>query len=161
VRTVTVCSCAGGAIQSAAAARGQGQVDGSDGNAAAPEAHIGKRTLTKKPPQQTNPEDLKWTVRHWAARIGVTIAQIHLRPMKRKWASISTAGRLTLDTDLLPLPAELAEFVVVHELVHLLAPNHGKVFNSFMDAYLPDWQERERRLAQCAVRQGRKRLCSG
>ncbi len=118
-------------------------------------------TLTKKPSKQTNPDDLKWTVRHWAARIGVNILQIHLRPMKSKWASISTAGSLTLDTDLLPLPAELAEFVVVHELVHLLAPNHGKVFKSFMDAYLPDWQERERRLAQCSVRQGRKRLCSG
>jgi predicted metal-dependent hydrolase len=81
--------------------------------------------------------------------------------MKSKWASISTAGRLTLDTDLLSLPPELAESVVVHELVHLLAPNHGKVFKSFMDAYLPDWQERERRLADGPVRQGRKRRGNG
>jgi hypothetical protein len=34
----------------------------------------------------------------------------------------------------------------VHELVHLLAPNHGRVFKSFLHAYLPDWQARERRL---------------
>jgi hypothetical protein len=34
----------------------------------------------------------------------------------------------------------------VHELVHLLAPNHGKVFKSFMSAYLPDWEEREKLL---------------
>jgi predicted metal-dependent hydrolase len=34
----------------------------------------------------------------------------------------------------------------VHELVHLLAPNHGKVFKSFMHAYLPDWEMREKQL---------------
>ena len=44
-----------------------------------------------------------------------------------------------IDTD---LPKTLCEFVIVHELVHLLAPNHGKVFKSFMSAYLPDWEER-------------------
>jgi len=48
--------------------------------------------------------------------------------MRTKWASLSTAGRLTLATDLLCLPRELVEFVIVHELVHFLAPNHGKVF---------------------------------
>jgi hypothetical protein len=40
----------------------------------------------------------------------------------------------------------LAEFVIVHELVHLLVPNHGKVFKCFMYAYLPDWEEREQQL---------------
>jgi hypothetical protein len=40
----------------------------------------------------------------------------------------------------------LAEFVIVHELVHLLVPNHGKVFKSFMYAYLPDWEKREQQL---------------
>jgi predicted metal-dependent hydrolase len=38
--------------------------------------------------------------------------------------------------------------VIVHELVHLLAPNHGKVFKSFLYAYLPDWEERERQLRE-------------
>ncbi len=59
---------------------------------------------------------------------------------------MSTTGRLTLNTDVLTLPQELAEFVIVHELVHLLVPNHGKVFKSFMYAYLPDWEEREQQL---------------
>jgi predicted metal-dependent hydrolase len=39
----------------------------------------------------------------------------------------------------------------VHELVHLLAPNHGKVFKSFMLAYLPDWEKREERLKDFAA----------
>jgi predicted metal-dependent hydrolase len=66
--------------------------------------------------------------------------------MSRKWASISTSGRLTLNSELLEIPKLLGEFVIVHEVVHIIAPNHGKVFKSFMFAYLPDWQERERRL---------------
>jgi predicted metal-dependent hydrolase len=91
-------------------------------------------------------EDLRWAVRSWATRIGVKPARIQVRPMRTKWASISTSGCMTLDTDLLTLPKELGEFVIVHELVHLLVPNHGKVFKSFMYAYLPDWETREKQL---------------
>jgi predicted metal-dependent hydrolase len=95
-------------------------------------------------------EELRWAVRHWATRIGVKTPQIHLREMRRKWASVSSVGRLTLNTELIELPKDLGEFVIVHELVHLLTPNHGKVFKSFMHAYLPDWQEREQRLRKFA-----------
>mgnify|MGYP001454346222 CR=1 FL=1 len=91
-------------------------------------------------------EDLRWAVRQWAARIGVRVTRIQVRSMCSKWASMSTAGNLTLNRDLLALPRDLGEYVIVHELVHLLAPNHGKVFKSFMLAYLPDWEEREGRL---------------
>jgi len=91
-------------------------------------------------------DDLRWAVRHWSTRMSVKVVQIHLRPMVKKWASISTAGRLTLNTELLGLPKELGEFVIVHELTHLLAPKHGKLFKSFMYAYLPDWEYRERQL---------------
>ena len=98
-------------------------------------------------------DDLKWSVRHWAARIGVPVPRIYLRAMSSKWASISTAGRLTLNTELLDLPSDLGEFVIVHELIHLLVPNHGIVFKSFMDAYLPDWPEREQALRHAATRE--------
>lgn len=91
-------------------------------------------------------DDLRWAVRNWATRIGVKPARIQIRPMRTKWASISTTGRMTLDAGLLTLPKELGEFVIVHELVHLLVPNHGKVFKSFMHAYLPDWELREKQL---------------
>ena len=93
-----------------------------------------------------HPADLKDAVWYWADRIGVKVREIHLRQMQRKWASISMKGRLTLNTDLLSLPETLREFVIVHELVHLLVPNHGKLFKSYMSAYLPDWQERQDRL---------------
>jgi predicted metal-dependent hydrolase len=83
--------------------------------------------------------------------MGVKAPLVHLREMRQKWASISV-GRLTLNTELIGLPKELGEFVIVHELVHRLAPNHGKVFKSFMHAYLPDWEAREKRLKEAARR---------
>lgn len=120
----------------------------------------GRRAGTKPSAESTTPppsqpegnerwqdaDELRWAARHWATRIGVKTPRIQLREMSKKWASISTAGRLTLNTDLLDVPKPLGEFVIVHELVHLLAPNHGRVFTSFMHAYLPDWQARERAL---------------
>ncbi len=98
-----------------------------------------------------NADELRWAARHWATRIGVRTPQIHLRLMTTKWASISTAGRLTLNTELLDLPKRLGEFVVVHELIHLLAPNHGKVFKSFLHAYLPDWEQLDTDLRATAL----------
>jgi predicted metal-dependent hydrolase len=105
-----------------------------------------------RPPEQAaverwhDADELRWAARHWATRIGVKVPRIQLRPMHSKWASISTAGRLTLNTDLLGVPKPLGEFVIVHELVHLLAPNHGRVFKSFLHAYLPDWKAHEQQL---------------
>lgn len=97
-------------------------------------------------------EDLRWAARHWATRIGVQLRQVSVRPMTTKWASMSTAGRLTISSELVIMPKHLGEFVIVHELVHLLAPSHGKVFTSFMAAYMPDWEERERQLQAPSAR---------
>jgi hypothetical protein len=126
------------------------------------------RTQAPDPPTQEqtrwhDAEELRWAARYWAVRIGVKTPQIHFRQMTTKWASISTSGRLTLNTDLLALPKPLGEFVIIHELVHLLAPNHGRVFKSFMYAYLPDWEEREQQLrhrGSQAERRGRGKALS-
>ena len=72
---------------------------------------------------------------------------MQVRRMRRKWASCSSQGTLTLSDDLLRLPRDLVEYVVCHELVHLRVPEHGKGWQALMGAYLPDWRERERRLA--------------
>ena len=114
-----------------------------------------KRTTDteEKEIQQTtwhDADDLRWAARHWATRIGVKPARVQIRAMQTKWASISTTGSMTLDVGLLTLPKELGELVIVHELVHLLVPNHGRVFKSFMHAYLPDWETREKQLQMYA-----------
>ncbi len=95
-------------------------------------------------------------IRHQATTIGVPIPSIHFRAMRTKRASMSTRGRMTVDTGLLRVPRELGEFVIVHELVHLLSPNHGRVFKSFMHAYMPDWEVKESRLRSYAARTFKK-----
>jgi len=83
----------------------------------------------------------------WSERIGVAVGRVQVRTMRRKWASCSTQGTLTLSADLLRLPRDLVEYVVCHELVHLWVPEHGKGWQALMGAYLPGWRVRERRLA--------------
>ncbi len=78
--------------------------------------------------------------RTWARRIGVEqhLREIHLRPMKRKWASLSSRGRLTLNCDLLRQPAAFRREVLVHELVHLKLGHglHNGLFRALVRAYL-------------------------
>jgi len=83
-------------------------------------------------------EVLAAEVRCWGRRIGVAnrIREIHLRPMRRKWASCSSRGRVTLDPELLCRPAEFRARVIVHELLHLKIPNHGPLFRNLLNAYL-------------------------
>jgi predicted metal-dependent hydrolase len=95
-------------------------------------------------------EEMRWAVRHWATRIGVKAPQIRFQALKTQWATIA-GGRMTLHPELLALPKDLGEFVIVHELLHQLVPNHGKVFKLFLDAYLPGWEEKERQLQAYTV----------
>ena len=60
--------------------------------------------------------------------------------MTRKWASCSTSGLITFSVDLLDEPREFGEVVIVYELLHLVAPNHGPLFQSLLGAYLPGWR---------------------
>ena len=83
-------------------------------------------------------EDFKAEVRAWSERIGVEPAEVHVRPMKQKWASCSSRGRLTFDADLLSQPAPFRAEVIVHELVHLKVPNHGALFHALVRSHLRD-----------------------
>jgi hypothetical protein len=82
------------------------------------------------------PEEFKKDVLMLAKEVGVNPREIHIQTMKRKWASCSSRGRLTFDKSLLNEPEEVRFKVILHELLHLKYPNHGKMFNSLLDAYL-------------------------
>ena len=82
-------------------------------------------------------------VRDWAARMEVRVRAVTIRKMRRKWASCSTAGRLTFDESLLSKSRDLQDYVIVHELLHLSVPNHGKLWKSLMRAHLGDYERYE------------------
>ena len=96
-----------------------------------------RKATSWKPLERDISKDLlKSEVQAWAKRIKVEPKEVHIRTMKRKWGSCSTAGRLTLNAELLSQPAEFRRRVIVEELVHLKVPNHGKLFRSLLRAYL-------------------------
>jgi len=85
----------------------------------------------------------KAEVAAWARRIGVEPKEVRLQPMKRKWASCSRQGRLTFDPALLRQPAPFRAKAIVHELLHLKVPHHGKLFQALCQALLAPEEGRE------------------
>jgi len=90
--------------------------------------------------------ELKSRVMEWAAKLEVKVRGLYVRPMRNKWASCSTAGTLSLNDELLDMARDLGDYVIVHELLHLRVPNHGKLWKSLMRVYLGDYERLERRL---------------
>ena len=85
-------------------------------------------------------EQFKAEIARWAAAMKVKPVQIRVQRMTKKWASCSSKGRVCFSADLLQEPRTFQEFVIVHELLHLQVPNHGKLFKSLMNAYVPGWE---------------------
>jgi predicted metal-dependent hydrolase len=81
-------------------------------------------------------EEFKEDVLAWAKEVGVSPKEVHVRKMTRKLASCSSRGRLTFDVSLLEEKRENRLKAILHELLHLKFPNHGKMFNSLLNAYL-------------------------
>jgi predicted metal-dependent hydrolase len=72
----------------------------------------------------------------WSDRVDVDPREIHIAPMKRKWASCSARGRLTFDAGLLAQPAYIRDEVIVHELLHMKLPNHGRLFKALLRIHI-------------------------
>ena len=85
-------------------------------------------------------------VAQWAPRVGVAPPPVTVKDMRSRWGSCSAKGRISLHWGLVLQPLDLADYVVVHELVHLRELNHGPAFWSGVGAVLPDYRERRKRL---------------
>jgi len=79
----------------------------------------------------------------WQDRAGVEVVDWGVKKMKTKWGSCNTqVRRIWLNLELAKKPPECLEYILVHELVHLLERNHNDRFRAHMDRLLPDWRER-------------------
>ena len=96
--------------------------------------------MKSKLPTPATAAAFKSQVKVWAERIRVRPRQLRLQRMRRKWASCSTRGTVSFSTEVLSQPAAFREYVIVHELLHLKVPNHGKLFRTLLRAYLPNYE---------------------
>jgi predicted metal-dependent hydrolase len=79
----------------------------------------------------------------WAVRMKVKPRVIRVQEMRRKWGSCSSAGTVTFALDLVGEKPGFQDFVIVHELLHLRVPKHGRLFRALMTAYVPGWQRQD------------------
>lgn len=88
-------------------------------------------------------------IAHWEQVLGVKVQSWHLRDMKTRWGSCTpSTGRIRFALMLAQVPLPCIEYVVLHELVHLLEPSHNQRFHALMTQYMPDWRARRRQMRQ-------------
>lgn len=80
-------------------------------------------------------------IQKWEKKIGVQSNEFGIKKMKTKWGTCNTeAKRIWLNLELAKKPVECLEYIIVHELVHLLERSHNARFVAFMDEFMPKWQ---------------------
>ena len=81
-------------------------------------------------------------IRKWEAKLKVKVTGYFLQRMKTKWGSCNhRAGHIRLNTELVKKPKDLLEYVIVHELIHLLEPTHSERFLAILQDHYPTWLE--------------------
>jgi predicted metal-dependent hydrolase len=80
-------------------------------------------------------------IEKWEKKIGVKCNEFGIKKMRTKWGTCNTeAKRIWLNLELAKKPTECLEYIIVHELVHLLERKHNNRFVSFMDEFMPKWR---------------------
>ena len=76
---------------------------------------------------------------------------LHTKAMPTRWGSCSPSGRITLNSELVKAPKACIEYVIIHELCHLIYPNHNKKFFRLLSTLMPDWEKWKERLERSMV----------
>ena len=78
----------------------------------------------------------------WERRLGVGVQRLFVQQMRTKWGSCNTRARsIRLNTELAKKPRECLEYVVLHELIHLIERRHDERFRQYMDRFMPQWRQ--------------------
>ena len=80
------------------------------------------------------------------SRHKIEIPSFSIRKMKTRWGSYSKAGRITLNLEIIKAPKDCIDYVIIHELCHIIEPYHGNLFWRLMKSIMPDYEDRRRRL---------------
>jgi predicted metal-dependent hydrolase len=89
----------------------------------------------------------------WQPLVGMTLQRVFVKKMKTRWGSCSrTSASIQLNTDLAPKPRECLEYILVHEMAHLVETTHNARFFALMDSLLPEWRHQRDVLNRLPVR---------
>jgi hypothetical protein len=91
-------------------------------------------------------QELKRRVLEWSVTLHVNPHIVRIQKMKNKWGSCSTRGTITLAEDLIDQDGSFQNYVIVHELLHLRIPAHGRLFKALMSMHVPGWRNINLRL---------------
>ena len=80
-------------------------------------------------------------------RYEIVYPQVVVRQMKSRWGSCTAAGKITLNLKLIQFPKQLIDYIIVHELCHIIEHNHSAEFYALMSRIMPDWEERRKKLS--------------
>lgn len=81
-------------------------------------------------------------IAEWSQKLDIDVSAYFLQRMKTKWGSCNhRSGHIRLNTELVKKPKDLLEYVVVHELAHLIEPSHGDRFVAVLNRHYPHWRE--------------------
>jgi len=89
---------------------------------------------------------------HYAKQMGVEYEKLELRNQRTRWGSCSTGGTISLNWRLIMAPADIVDYLVVHELAHLTEQNHGRDFWRLVGKYVPKYKEKAEWLEQNSAR---------
>jgi predicted metal-dependent hydrolase len=81
-------------------------------------------------------------IEKWEPKLGVRVSGYFLQRMKTKWGSCNhVAGNIRLNTELVKKPKDLLDYVVLHEMLHLIEPSHSERFLALLTKHYPTWRE--------------------
>jgi predicted metal-dependent hydrolase len=104
-------------------------------------------------------ESICLLVADWAKRMNVRPSKISIRDQSTRWGSCSSRGSLSFNWRLVMAPPEVMEYVVIHELAHLVEPNHGTGFWSLLEGHCPRYLEHKRWLREYGPELSMKSSC--
>jgi hypothetical protein len=84
-------------------------------------------------------------------RYGAERPEVRIQWMKKRWGSCTPNGVMTINTELVKAPIHCLDYVLMHELCHLVHPNHSPEFYRLMNRLMPDWRKRKERLERVTV----------
>ena len=92
-------------------------------------------------------------ISNWEPQLGVSVSRLFVQQMKTQWGSCNPmAGNIRLNVELAKKPVECLEYILVHEMIHLIEPTHSQRFVKLMNRYMPQWSERREALNRLPVK---------